>query len=316
MIVGISGKLGSGKDLVGKIIQCLTNKPQCFDGMDVITEEDINYKVWDQPKFVNKKFADTLKDFICMLLGCTRERLEDRDFKEGVLPEEWWYYKLGDGTILPRGYYPNEADNKMCEERYLVKTTPRLLLQLMGTECGRNILHPNIWVNAVMSNYKPLYKGSFMPGDYSGTCKVCKCVLFGVSKHQQECKICHRRKTYPDWVITDMRFPNELKAVEERGFTIRVNRPKYENQGQEFYAEEDGKHVWFDNKELGNVGFMNLNNSKEYALEMFRKMVNEGQHASETFLDHAEFNYTVINNGTIKDLVDKIREILIKENLI
>lgn len=311
MIVGISGKLGSGKDLVGKIIQCLTNKPQCFDGMDVITEEDVNYKVWDQPKFVNKKFADTLKDFICMLLGCTRERLEDRDFKEGVLPKIWWYYKLGDGTILPRGYYPNEADNKMCEERYLVKTTPRLLLQLMGTECGRNILHPNVWVNAVMSNYKSII--GYAEGHYSNTCGKCDKDFLG-DKRAVRCEDCGTIE--PNWVITDMRFPNELAAVKERGFTIKVNRPKYENQGQEFYAEEDGKHVWFDNKELGNVGFMNLNNSKEHALEMFRKMVNEGQHASETSLDHAEFNYTIINNGTIKDLVDKIREILIKENLI
>lgn len=31
---------------------------------------------------------------------------------------------------------------------------------------------------------------------------------------------------YPNWIITDMRFPNELQAVKDRGgITIRVNRP-------------------------------------------------------------------------------------------
>jgi hypothetical protein len=33
---------------------------------------------------------------------------------------------------------------------------------------------------------------------------------------------------YPNWIITDCRFENELKAVKERdGITIRVQRPEY-----------------------------------------------------------------------------------------
>ncbi len=251
MLIGISGKIGSGKDLTGKIIQALTDKPGCFDGMDVITEKEVSYKVWDVPTFSNRKFADTLKDFICMLLGCTRERLEDRDFKEAELPEEWWYYKLGNGTILPRGYYPNEEDNQICEKRYLVKTTPRLLLQLMGTECGREILHPNVWVNAVMSHYKPT-------------------PLHG----RESTKI----SELPNWIITDMRFPNELEAVKSRkGITIRVNRGTVERTG---------------------------------------KVIVRDEHPSETGLDNATFDYVIENNGTIKDLVDQIRIILIKEKLI
>jgi hypothetical protein len=27
---------------------------------------------------------------------------------------------------------------------------PRLLMQLIGTDCGRDIIHPNIWLNATM----------------------------------------------------------------------------------------------------------------------------------------------------------------------
>ena len=37
---------------------------------------------------------------------------------------------------------------------------------------------------------------------------------------------------------------------------------------------------------------------------------------SETALDDAEFNYTIENNGTLLELVSKIREIMLKENLI
>ena len=66
MIIGVSGHMNSGKDLVGLIIQHLT---------------DSNWKI--------KKFADKLKDIVCLLIGCTREQLEDRKFKETPLSSEW-----------------------------------------------------------------------------------------------------------------------------------------------------------------------------------------------------------------------------------
>lgn len=261
MIIGISGKKGSGKDLSGMIIQALTDKPTSFDNMEVITEEDIQYKVWDVPTFKNIKFADTLKDFICMLLGCTREKLEERDYKETPLPESWWYYKIK----LSSGYKEELTDYlnndkpgewvSIAYPRYLVKTTPRLLLQLMGTECGRQILHPNLWVNAVMSNYKP----------------IAKMVTTNIITSKEKGILHQTKQLFPDWVITDMRFPNELKAVKEKGITIRIDRTSE---------------------------------------------VYEGEHESETALDNAEFDYHIYNSGTIKNLVDKIREILIKENIL
>jgi hypothetical protein len=292
MIIGISGKKGSGKDLSGMILQALTNKLTTFDGMEVITEKDVAYQVWDVPTFKNIKFADTLKNFICVLLGCTREKLEEREYKESVLPEVWWYWRLeresGYSTVL-KPY--KEATG--TENYELIETTPRLLLQLMGTECGRQILHPNIWVNAVMSNYI----GHPAPnGEWGGYIK------------------------FPNWVITDMRFPNELKAIKEKdGVTIRINRPKYLYEGKEHYVfdSKEGAHIWYDNMEFGNVSrAKNAFSTKEEALQMHREAVNINQHESETALDNAVFDYTIENSGTIKDLVNKIKEILIKEKII
>ena len=77
--------------------------------------------------------------------------------------------------------------------------TPRLLLQLLGTECGRNIIHPNIWVNSLISEYKSINNRGQKPKDD----------IF----------------TFPNWIITDMRFPNELEAIKNRGgISIRVFR--------------------------------------------------------------------------------------------
>ena len=37
---------------------------------------------------------------------------------------------------------------------------------------------------------------------------------------------------------------------------------------------------------------------------------------SETVLDNAEFDYVIQNDGTIEELINKVREILIKEKIL
>lgn len=230
MIISISGPKGSGKDTVGKIIQALTQKKTSFDGMDKLTEEELEYKVWAVPKYKIVKFADRLKDMVCILLDCVREDLEREEFKSQVLGKEWWVWVDKEN---PSRIFSFTGQNMNKRFWYLRKTTVRDLLQLLGTECGREILHPNIWVNTTMSNYDILNS---------------------------------------KWIITDTRFPNELEAVKKKGgLTIRLER----------------------NKEQG-----------------------ENLHISETALDNHEFDYTIVNDGTLLDLVEEVKEILIIEKLI
>ena len=86
-------------------------------------------------------------------------------------------------------------------------------------------------------------------------------------------------------IITDTRFENELEAVKKRGgITIRVNR------------NFEGK--WIDKQEwdLHTKGIV--------------------PHESETALDNSTFDFEILNDGTISELIDKIRIILIENNLI
>ena len=150
-LIGISGKIGSGKDLVGQIIQYLTTdwkklsseyvdlKKQSFDEY---LKHCCNYSHisgWEI-----KKFADPLKEVICILIGCTREQLEDREFKEKELGEEWAkeqkLYTVH-GLKLDSSPFPKKSP------------TPRMLLQQIGTDLFRNQLHPNCWINATFANY-------------------------------------------------------------------------------------------------------------------------------------------------------------------
>ena len=261
MIIGINGKIGTGKDTVGKIIQYLTDEYAVKDKLtynewlkEYYEIEEGNNKT--ASSWAVKKFADKLKDIVCLLLDCTREQLEDREFKEKELGEEW-NYVLQDGIPLTVDQAKRDKEFPF-NERYIQRLTPRLLLQLLGTDCGRNIIHPNIWVNALMSEYKItesyrgviLNKGVFTDIDW-------------------------KSNNAPNWIITDMRFPNELKAVKDRdGITIRVNRYHITGQGK-------------------------LN-----------------PHSSETALDDAEFDYEIINDGTIEDLIKKVKKVLLKEKLI
>ena len=73
-LIGISGKIGSGKDTVGKYLQYLfsTEYPRHT------FEEFLKYPRWvNDNDWQIKKYADKLKEIVCLLIGCTREQLED-----------------------------------------------------------------------------------------------------------------------------------------------------------------------------------------------------------------------------------------------
>ena len=187
MIIGISGKINSGKDLIGEIILYLTDKyyhskvgqEASFENWKTsnIHSSGYNishkamYEVNNTNHFVIKKFADKLKDIVCILLGCTIEQLENREFKEQELGEEWWKikstmihndkFKTKDVIFYDYKYlsFLNNTITNLDKTQFIsmnievIKTTPRLLLQLLGTKCGRNIIHPNIWCISTFSNY-------------------------------------------------------------------------------------------------------------------------------------------------------------------
>ena len=278
-LIGIAGKANSGKDLVGKIIQYLTARKDDNRSIKIQTAEFLGLTsqnwmaIYQAQNWEIKKFADKLKDIVCLLIGCTRQQLEDREFKEKELGEEWWYWSNTALNICPKEYgtFPNKMYGTKKEAdkardlytldrhnlSHIVKPTPRILLQQIGTDLFRNQLHPNTWVNATFADYKSI-------GDT---------LLEGEVRRVREEDL-----IYPNWIITDVRFPNELEAIKKHnGITIRINRGLVERTG---------------------------------------KMIQEPEHISETALDNAEFDYVIENDCTIDDLIEKVREILIKENII
>lgn len=229
MIIGINGKIGSGKDTVGKIIQyLLCDNVGGVELEDVTSSNDHDWWLEDQSGFDTKKFAGKLKAMGSLLTGIPVGKFEDQDFKKTNLGPEWSYELVGEDWV----------DGKPA----LVPMTVRTLLQKLGTEAMRDGLHTNVWVNALFADYQPI---GWEPEDVS------------------------------NWIITDMRFPNELEAVKDRGgITIRVTR-------------DNGTRA-----------------------------IDIDPHPSETALDNSTFDYEIVNDGTIKELAEKVQIILIKEGIL
>ena len=101
-------------------------------------------------------FATKLKDVASVMFGW------DRDLLEGITDESRvWREEIDE-------YWSNELEQEV---------TPRIVLQIFGTDCVRNNLHNNIWVSIVK---KTLIDN-------------------------------------PDvnWVIPDIRFPNEVDVIQQ-----------------------------------------------------------------------------------------------------
>jgi hypothetical protein len=91
MLVGISGDINSGKDVVGRMFQYLTSEYQNKYSFENWLDRVDKYKSDPYSPIEIKKF-DKLKDMVCVLLSCTRESWKT-EFKNSIRRTlEKWYY--------------------------------------------------------------------------------------------------------------------------------------------------------------------------------------------------------------------------------
>lgn len=322
-IIAISGKLGSGKDTVGKIIQYLTlqnDYPNVWKSKNL--EFFLNYEInkshtWES-NWQIKKFAGKLKQIASILIGIPVEDLEKQEVKDRVLGEGWNKLKVtySDGYDEVINMFPTNFDfNTLIDaksrvayihKKEILQMTVRQLLQEVGTDAMRDVIHPNVWVNALFVDYKCI-----IPLDFNVNWNP---TLIENNVYKDAAGKEYIAK-YPNWIITDLRFPNELEAVKAReGITVRVNRYCYDSAEDFLVCHPD--------KEISKVG-INLNMQENSSVADFEEPARlhgyvslKEQHQSETALDNAEFDYVLNNNGNIEELIEKVRQILIKENII
>ena len=247
MILGINGRIGSGKDTVGKIIQYLIANNNLPKIMQYNSLEELDNGIEKFSNWEIKKFATKVKEIATLLTGIPTEKFEDQDFKNTFLDSHWNKEVFENKTSL-------DKDNKAYNKSIVKPMTVREMLQTIGTEAMRNSLHPDTWVNALMCYY------------IKSDDKLIRTTEDLFEEWEEG--------SFPNWIITDLRFPNEMQSIKANGgITIRVVRP----------------------------------NDKKVPLDL---------HPSETALDNVTFDYEIINDGTMEDLIGKVKEMLKHFNLI
>lgn len=192
-------------------------------GKDTAADYLVNFH-----EFRRDSFAATLKDAVAAVFGWDRELLEGRtkqarEWREQVDP--WWAERLN-----------------------MPELTPRLVLQLWGTEVCRRSFHDDIWIASLESRL---------------------------------------RNSKDSIVISDCRFPNEIKAIKNAGGIVVC-------------VERGIQPHWVDIAVQANKGVESAANW----------LANEKIHASETAWVGTNFDYILDNNGTVDDLYKRIATIV------
>ncbi len=152
-----------------------------------------------------------------------------------------------------------ETKDEWWSERLGCEVTPRWILQYWGTEVIRKGFHDDMWVASLENRL---------------------------------------RSSKDDIVITDCRFPNEIKAIHNAGGrVVRIKRgpePK-----------------WFDDAKSMNKGPIR---NTSWALSKHR-IEDLGVHASETAWVGQKFDVVLNNSGTIEELYQQIESNIINSQV-
>lgn len=290
MIIGISGKLQTGKNTSAHMMQyIIENYKEGLDADSMFASYLLGCD-YDFKKTEQKQFASKIKQIVALLINCDVKDLEDESFKNKILSKEWWKVKV---TILDLKYgyehvyfdylteqdkledYKKERAHDIVTE-YVDKMTPRQMMQLIGTDYFRDVIHPNIWVTSLFADYNE----------------------------------------NNNWFITDCRFPNEAKAIKDKGgILIRVNRLigkiVYVIENEQPFQNWHGVVESYNGNNFYNV----INNDDDVVLVHKNQITLLDEHKSEIALDeYTEWDYVVNNNSTFKELFIKLFEILHQKN--
>lgn len=220
MIIGIHGKMNSGKDLAAKMIRELTSN---------FIVEGKSYSI--------EKFANKLK----------------RDVEEKY-PDEFdsmsWEFVRGyrDGIMPSLGITRREALQSIAKEQ-------------------RDI-NPDYYVDYLMDQYK---------ADGADGNNIVSYTDPAENNFTLEAEYAYNTNLYPNWIISDVRYKNEWRAIEYRnGLNIKIVR------------EEENAFL----------------------------QRAENMHDSEQGIGDSYFTYVIQNNGTKEELKEKLKKILIEEEIL
>jgi hypothetical protein len=201
---------------------------------------------------------DTAADYLVNFHEFRRDSFANT-LKDAVAAVFGWDRVLLEGRTKEAREWREQVDTWWAERLNMPKLTPRWVLQYWGTEVCRTGFHDDIWIASVENKM---------------------------------------RKTGDNIVISDVRFPNEIKAIHNAGgIVVRVKRgadPEWYDAAVSANAGPNGNATW------------SLSRSKLESLKI---------HASETAWVGGAIDHIVYNDTTIDDLFREIKS-LVEDRLV
>jgi hypothetical protein len=195
---------------------------------------------------------DTAADYLVNFHGFRRDSFANT-LKDAVANVFGWDRTLLEGRTAEARAWREEVDTWWAERLNMPHLTPRWVLQYWGTEVCRQGFHDDIWIASVENKM---------------------------------------RKTTDNIVISDVRFPNEIRAIHNAGgIVVRVQRGVTPH--------------WYDVAVQANKGSIS-------AQDFLKK---EGIHTSETAWVGGKIDHVVCNDTSIDDLYNQIKN-LVEDHLV
>lgn len=196
---------------------------------------------------------DTIADYLVNLHHFRRESFANT-LKDAVAQVFGWDRTMLEGRTKQAREWREQVDPWWATRLKMPHLTPRWVLQYWGTEVCRKAFHDDIWIAALENKL---------------------------------------RNSEDDVVISDCRFPNEIKAIRKAGgMVIRVVRgPEPE---------------WYEAAVSANRG---PNANVTWALSR-AKLERLNVHASETSWVGTKFDHVLDNNGTLDHLYQQVKRLV------
>jgi len=191
---------------------------------------------------------DTIADYLVNFHGYRRDSFANT-LKDAVSTIFGWDRDLVEGRTTTARQWREQVDEWWAQRLNIPNLTPRYVLQQWGTEVVRKGFHDDTWIASLENKL---------------------------------------RNSKDDSVITDCRFPNEVKMI--KGLGGKVLRVK---RGED--------PVWYDTA-------ITANNGDKQALDLMHN--NYKVHISEWAWAGTDFDYTVLNNGSIDELYEVTRSLV------
>lgn len=192
---------------------------------------------------------DTAADYLINYHGFRRDSFAN-SLKDAVAAVFGWDRILLEGRTKEAREWREQVDTWWSERLNMPTLTPRWVLQNWGTEVCRQGFHDDIWIASLENRLL---------------------------------------KTKDDIVISDVRFPNEIKAIKRAGGkVVRIVR--------------GSDPEWYNDAKLANAGESVIGSAIARA-----KMRSTGIHSSEWSWIGNGIDFEIDNNGTIDSLFEQIK---------